>query len=86
LQNPIQPELTFEKTPNLPGITTASPSSPSAPQISQPQASPFTPPSTVHIPVFLHTAPVVTYIPIIMANKYAPLNLLANPGSMPQDY
>jgi hypothetical protein len=30
--------------------------------------------------------PVVPLIPVNMANRYAPLQLPANPGAMPQDY
>ena len=86
MQNPFQPEFTSEKTPNIPGITTASPSSPSPLYTSQPQATPFTLPSTIYIHVVVPTAPVVTYIPVNMENRYAPLNLLANPEAMPQDY
>lgn len=44
LQNSIQLELIFERTPSLAMITTPSSSSPSAPQTSQPQATLSTPP------------------------------------------
>jgi len=86
LQNSIQPKLTSDKTPNLPVITTPSPSSPSAPHFSQSQATPSTLPSTVHISIVVPTALVVTYILVNMENIYAPLNLPANLGAMPQDY
>ena len=81
LQNSILSELTFDKTPNLSVITTASPSSPSTPQTTL-----STPPSTTHIPIVIPTPPVVTSISAIMANRYTPLHLPANPGAIPQDY
>ena len=63
LQNSIQSELTFERIPNLSMITTASPSSPSAPQ-----ATLSTPPSTTLIPIVIPTPSVVTSISATMAN------------------
>jgi len=86
LQNSIHSEITSEGTPNLFVITTASPSSPSAPQTSQPQATPSTSPSTTHIPIVIPSPPVVTSTSATMANQYTPLHLPANPGAMPQDY
>lgn len=81
LQNPIQSELTSGKTPNSSVITVASPSSPLAPQTILP-----TPPSTTYISTIIYALPAVTLIPATMANRYAPLNLHANPGAMPQNY
>ena len=62
-------------------ITTASPSSRSAPQ-----ATLSTPPSTTYIPTITPTLSFVTSIAATMANRYTPLNILANPGAMLQDY
>ena len=67
--------------------TIASPSSSSTPQ-----STLSTPPSITHIsttvpaiPTFL-LLPVVPFISVNMENHYAPLQLLINPGDMPQDY
>ena len=82
LQNSIQSVLTSEGTPNLFVITTASPSSSTFPQTSQPRITPSTPPSTIPRP----TPIVVSSLSTAMANRYTPLVLPANLGAMPQDY
>jgi len=45
-----------------------------------------TPPSIAYISTITPALPVVTLIPANMANRYAPLQLPANLGPMPQDY
>ena len=68
---------------------TTAPTSPSSSSTSQTTFS--TPPSTSHTTI-IPVVPVVPFIPAVplilvnMANRYAPLQLLANPGAMPQDY
>ena len=67
----------------------SAPHSPSS--SSTPQGTFSTPPSTTHTPL-IPFPPLVTAIPVVfavppnMANRYAPLQLPANPGAMPQDY
>jgi len=58
---------------------------------STPQGTYSTPPSTTHTP-FIPFPPLVPFVPVVpvippnMANRYAPLQLPANPGAMPQAY
>jgi len=80
-QNLIQSELTPRKAPVLFAITVASSISPSALQTIF-----STPPSTTYISTGIPALPAVTFIYANMANRYAPLQLLANLGAMPQDY
>lgn len=86
LQNSIQSDLTYEGTPNLSVITTASVSSSPFPHTSQPQTTPSTPPSTTQTPTAIPTPTVVSSLLAAMENIYAPLVLPANLGAMPQDY
>ena len=81
LRNSIQSQFTSEGTSNISVITSASPSSSTFHQTSQPQTTPSTPPPITHRP----TSPVIP-LPLPMANRYAPLRLPANLGAMPQDY
>jgi len=61
---------------------------------STPPSTFSTPPFTAHTPITIiitvvRVVPfplVVPLIPINMDNRYAPLQLPANPGAMPQDY
>lgn len=70
-----------------PHIIVASPSSSSTSQ-----GIFSTPPSTAHISTVVPVVPVVLllpavpFIPVNMANRYAPLQLPGNPGAMPQNY
>lgn len=80
-QNSTQTKLTVGKTQVLSSTTAASPSS-----LFVFQNIFSTPPSTTHISTVVPVLPAVTFIPVNMANRYAPLQLAANPGAIPQDY
>ena len=81
LQNSISSEQTFEESSNISVITEASPSLVTFPQAFQTPVTPSTPPSP---PTRPSTPITPLYLP--MANRYAPLQLPANPPSLPQDY
>ena len=63
-------------------------SSPSASSTSQNLLSTPNTQTAIVVPVVppVPFLPVVPLIPVNMANRYAPLQLPANPGTMPQDY
>ena len=82
LRNSIQSELTSKRTSNISVINSASPSSSTFHQTSQPQTTSSIPPSTTHRPTSL----VISSLPPAMENRYAPLVLPANLRAMPQDY
>jgi len=91
LQNSPQSDITTKEASNPSIVTFLSASSSSFPHPSQLQTTPHlnitpSPPSTIQTSTVTPTPAFVSPLPTAMANRYAPLVLLANLGAMPQDY
>jgi len=86
-QSPTTSEFSPRRVAPLSVHITASPSSSSTPHSILP-----TPSSSAHISTTVPVVPAILFLPVVpfisvnMANRYAPLQLLGNPGAMPQDY
>ena len=80
---PTPVKVLFRSTPVSPNSSSTSHSTPSTPPFTA-----HTTTTTIAIPV-IPVIPIILVVPLIpanMANRYAPLQLPANPGALPQEY